>query len=140
MKSRSEIHHEEYSKTVNIEALTTYDIALREIYPACVKYASAVADNISKLRSVSASVNTHSQEEILEKVNSLSNDLYSECRILDITIKEAQSLSGSLQSHYYRTDVLPRMEEVRRISDELELVVGREYWPFPTYSDILFYN
>jgi glutamine synthetase len=140
VKSRSEIHHEEYSKTVNIEALTTYDIALREIYPACVKYASAVADNISKLRSVSASVNTHSQEEILEKVNSLSNDLYSECRILDITIKEAQSLSGSLQSHYYRTDVLPRMEEVRRISDELELVVGREYWPFPTYSDILFYN
>ena len=140
VKSRSEIHHEEYSKTVNIEALTTYDIALREIYPACVKYASAVADNISKLRSVSSSVNTHSQEEILEKVNSLSNDLYSECRILDITIKEAQSLSGSLQSHYYRTDVLPRMEEVRRISDELELVVGREYWPFPTYSDILFYN
>ena len=140
VKSRSEIHHEEYSKTVNIEALTTYDIALREIYPACVKYASIVADNISKLRSVSTSVNTHSQEEILEKVNSLSNDLYSECQILDITIKEAQSLSGSLQSHYYRTDVLPRMEEVRRISDELELVVGREYWPFPTYSDILFYN
>ncbi len=140
VRSRSEIHHEEYSKTVNIEALTTYDIALREIYPACVKYASAVADNISKLRSVSSSVNTHSQEEILEKVNSLSNDLYSECQILDITIKEAQSLSGSLQSHYYRTDVLPRMEEVRRISDELELVVGREYWPFPTYSDILFYN
>ncbi len=140
VRSRSEIHHEEYSKTVNIEALTTYDIALREIYPACLRYASSVADNIAKLRSVSSSVNTHSQEEILEKVNSLSNDLYSECRILDITIKEAQSLSGSLQSHYYRTDVLPRMEEVRRICDSLELTVGREYWPFPTYSDILFYN
>ena len=86
------------------------------------------------------SLNTHSQEEILERITKLNNELYGECNILNITINEAHNLSGSLQSHYYSTDVLPRMERVRKICDELELLVAREYWPFPTYGDILFYT
>ncbi len=140
IRSRSEIHHEEYSKTVNIEALTMYDIALREIYPQVQKYSSAVADGILKIKAVLPDADTLSQEELLSKLNGLGRDLYRECSLLSITIKEAQSLSGSLQSHYYHTDVIPRMNEVRRISDELELIVARDYWPFPTYSDILFYS
>lgn len=138
--SRMEIHHEEYSKTVNIEALTMYDIALRDIYPASVKYASSLAKSIVRMKEALPSLNTHSQEEILERITKLNNELYGECNILNITINEAHNLSGSLQSHYYSTDVLPRMERVRKICDELELLVAREYWPFPTYGDILFYT
>ncbi len=140
VSSRMEIHHEEYSKTVNIEALTMYDIALRQIYPASVSYASFLAESILRTKTALASADTHSQEEILGRINKLNNDLYGECTILDITIEEAHNLTGSLQSHYYRTDVLPRMERLRRICDELELLVAGEYWPFPTYSDILFYS
>ena len=138
--SRMEIHHEEYSKTVNIEALTMYDIALRDIYPASVKYASSLAKSIVRMKEALPSLNTHSQEEILERITKLNNELYGECNILNITINEAHNLSGSLQSHYYSTDVLPRMERVRKICDELELLLAREYWPFPTYGDILFYT
>ncbi len=138
--SRMEIHHEEYSKTVNIEALTMYDIALRDIYPASVKYASSLAKSIVRMKEALPSLNTHSQEEILERITKLNNELYGECNILNITINEAHNLTGSLQSHYYSTDVLPRMERLRKICDELELLVAREYWPFPTYGDILFYT
>lgn len=140
VRSRSEIHHEEYSKTVNIEALTMHDIAMEDIYPACVKYSTVLAENINKVRKALPDANTQSEEEILRRVLKLTNDLYAECTVLGITLREAQSLSGSLQSHYYRTDVLPRMAALRKIADELELIVGREYWPMPTYSDILFYN
>ncbi len=140
VRSRSEIHHEEYSKTVNIEALTMHDIVMEDIYPACVKYSTMLAENINKVKKALPDANTEAQEEILRRVLKLSNDLYAECNVLEITLREAQSLSGSLQSHYYRTDVLPRMEGLRKIADELELIVGREYWPMPTYSDILFYN
>lgn len=140
VRSRSEIHHEEYSKTVNIEALTMHDIVMEDIYPACVKYSTVLAENINKVRKALPDANTQSEEEILRRVLKLTNDLYAECTVLEITLREAQSLSGSLQSHYYRTDVLPRMAALRKIADELELIVGREYWPMPTYSDILFYN
>ncbi len=140
VRSRSEIHHEEYSKTVNIEALTMHDIVMEDIYPACVKYSTMLAENINKVRKALPDANTQSEEEILRRVIKLTNDLYAECTVLEITLREAQSLSGSLQSHYYRTDVLPRMTALRKIADELELIVGREYWPMPTYSDILFYN
>ena len=140
VRSRSEIHHEEYSKTVNIEALTMHDIVMEDIYPACVKYSTMLAENINNVKKALPDANTEAQEEILRRVLKLSNDLYAECNVLEITLREAQSLSGSLQSHYYRTDVLPRMEGLRKIADELELIVGREYWPMPTYSDILFYN
>ncbi len=140
VRSRSEIHHEEYSKTVNIEALTMHDIVMEDIYPACVKYSTVLAENINKVRKALPDANTQSEEEILRRVIKLTNDLYAECTVLGITLREAQSLSGSLQSHYYRTDVLPRMAALRKIADELELIVGREYWPMPTYSDILFYN
>ncbi len=140
LNSRSEIHHEEYSKTVNIEAVTMRDIAIKDIYPAAVKYASSLAKSIKEIKVVAADADTSSGEEILRGVNTLAGKLYRECTILDMTINEAHSLTGSLQSHYYYTDVIPRMREIRKTADELELLVSREYWPFPTYSDILFYS
>lgn len=140
VESRKEIHHEEYSKTVNIEALAMHDIALKRIYPQAVKYASFLAESIKNIKGVLPLSVTEPTEELLGKVLSLSNSLYKECSILDVTIKEALSLSGSVQSHYYYSQVIPRMKEVRKYADSLELIVSKEYWPLPTYSDILFYN
>ncbi len=140
VESRKEIHHEEYSKTVNIEALSMLDIALKRIYPQAVKYASFLAESIKNVKDVLPSSVTEPTQELLSRVLDLSNSLYKECSILDVTIKEALSLSGSEQSHYYYSQVIPRMKEVRKYADDLELIVSKEYWPLPTYSDILFYN
>lgn len=140
VESREEIHHEEYSKTVNIEALSMHDIALKRIYPQAVEYASFLAESIKNVKDVLPSSVTEPTQELLSRVLDLSNSLYKECSILDVTIKEALSLSGSEQSHYYYSQVIPRMKEVRKYADDLELIVSKEYWPLPTYSDILFYN
>ena len=140
VESRKEIHHEEYSKTVNIEALSMLNIALKRIYPQAVKYASFLAESIKNVKDVLPSSVTEPTQELLSRVLDLSNSLYKECSILDVTIKEALSLSGSEQSHYYYSQVIPRMKEVRKYADDLELIVSKEYWPLPTYSDILFYN
>lgn len=140
VESRKEIHHEEYSKTINIEALSMLDIALKRIYPASIKYASFLAESIKNIKDVLPSSVTEPTQELLDKVLNLSNSLYEECSILDITIKEALSLTGTTQSHYYYSQVIPRMNEIRKYADSLELIVSKEYWPLPTYSDILFYN
>ena len=42
-------------------------------------------------------------------------------------------------AHYYYDTILPLMDAVRTTADQLEMLVGKKYWPFPTYSDILFY-
>ena len=116
------------------------DIALKRIYPQAVKYASFLAESIKNVKDVLPSSVTEPTQELLSRVLDLSNSLYKECSILDVTIKEALSLSGSEQSHYYYSQVIPRMKEVRKYADDLELIVSKEYWPLPTYSDILFYN
>ena len=137
--SRYEIHHEEYSKTIHIEALTMLDIAIKRIIPASSRYASDLASGINQMRSAINMISPIAEEDILRKVISLTNELYGATNVLGEMINEAEKLTGSLQSHYYREEVLPRMEDVRRFADNLELIVAKDYWPLPTYSDMLFY-
>ncbi|MCI7606541.1 MAG: glutamine synthetase type III, partial [Spirochaetales bacterium] len=139
IESRCEIHHEEYSKTIHIEALTMLDIAVKRIIPAASKYASDLATGINQMKAAISMVAPCADEDILRKVMSLTNELYGATNVLGEVINEAEKLSGSLQSHFYREEVLPRMEDVRRFADNLELIVAKDYWPLPTYSDILFY-
>ena len=139
LESRCEIHHEEYSKTIHIEALTMLDIAVKRIIPAASKYASDLAAGINQMKAAINMVSPIADEDILRKVISLTNELYGSTNVLSEVISEAEKLSGSLQSHYYREEVLPKMEDVRRFADNLELIVAKDYWPLPTYSDMLFY-
>ena len=139
IESRCEIHHEEYSKTIHIEALTMLDIAVKRIIPAASKYASDLATGINQMKAAINMVAPGADEDILRKVITLTNELYGATNVLGEMINEAERLSGSLQSHYYREEVLPRMEDVRHFADNLELIVAKDYWPLPTYSDMLFY-
>ena len=139
IESRCEIHHEEYSKTIHIEALTMLDIAVKRIIPAASKYASDLATGINQMKAAISMVAPGADEDILRKVITLTNELYGATNVLGEMINEAERLSGSLQSHYYREEVLPRMEDVRHFADNLELIVAKAYWPLPTYSDMLFY-
>ena len=139
IESRCEIHHEEYSKTIHIEALTMLDIAVKRIIPAASKYASDLATGINQMKAAISMVAPGADEDILRKVITLTNELYGATNVLGEMINEAERLSGSLQSHYYREEVLPRMEDVRHFADNLELIVAKDYWPLPTYSDMLFY-
>ena len=139
LESRCEIHHEEYSKTIHIEALTMLHIAVKRIIPAASKYASDLAAGINQMKAAINMVSPIADEDILRKVISLTNELYGSTNVLSEVISEAEKLSGSLQSHYYREEVLPKMEDVRRFADNLELIVAKDYWPLPTYSDMLFY-
>ncbi|MGN1164058.1 MAG: glutamine synthetase type III, partial [Candidatus Ornithospirochaeta sp.] len=139
IESRCEIHHEEYSKTIHIEALTELDMAVKRIIPAASKYAADLASGINAIKGAVNIVAPSADEDILRKVVSLTNELYGATNVLGEVVTEAEKLSGSLQSHFYREEVLPRMEDVRRYADNLELLVAKDYWPFPTYSDMLFY-
>ena len=139
MHSRYEILHEEYSKTIHIEALTLIDMINRQVLPAVLKYSSALASGLVQKKTALPGMNIVAEEERLAEIEGLISKLYSANKVLDNAVKLSSGYEGSSLSHYSRSEIIPAMDEVRKHADQLELIVGREYWPYPTYGEMLFY-
>ncbi|MBN1624011.1 MAG: glutamine synthetase III [Clostridia bacterium] len=138
--ARYEIGLENYSKTINIEALTSLKMARTEILPATIDYATTLADSINAVKSTGLMVDTSSQEELLIKVSSLNAKLTSAINALTEQVHKAHELEAKpvVQAEYYRDMVFPAMNNLREIADQLEVITDASLWPFPTYADLLF--
>lgn len=137
MESRLEALLEEYYKTLHIEALTMSDMVREEILPACVQYQSDLAKTICDKKA--AGVPGGMEADLLGRVSALTEELYQQCRALDDAVAGAPAAEAEAVAHYYHDTILPLMDAVRAPADQLEMLVGKKYWPLPTYSDILFY-
>ena len=138
--SRYEILNDEYSKTIRIEALTMRDMIVREIIPAVSYYSSILAQSINAKKTASPALSCRVEGSLLEKVSTLMDDLSDRCDVLASQIEKSAQYTGSELAHFSQKNIVPAMEEARKVADELELIVGKVYWPFPTYGDILFYT
>ena len=137
--SRYEILLENYCKVVNIEALTMLDMAKRDILPAVIGYSRELSDSILSKKQVSEDIPVEAEQTLLKKISSLTASLYHKIEDLDaalIGVKEHPEGDGC--ARYYSTAVLGAMHELRAVADELEVLTSKEYWPFPTYGDMLF--
>ena len=139
MAARCEIELETYSKQINIEALTMQDMARKEIIPAVSAFTTALADSINSKRAVSAAIPTKAEEELLL---SLSTKLETFCRLtaeLHDEVSRAASLTDvEEEAHCYNEYVIPKMNELREVGDMMEMETASEYWPYPSYSELLF--
>ncbi len=134
--TRTEILLENYVKTIHIEMLTMLEMARQEILPACMAYTSEVATGIGAKESIGIKV--PNEKARAKKMSSLTEAMILEIENLE---KIAQAVPTDIPkaSHYYKDIVLPQMAKLRAVADELELMVAKEYWPFPTYTDLLYY-
>ncbi len=137
LESRSEILYETYGLVRNIEALTMIDMASKQILPAVMEYATMLADSINSV--TAAGVDASVQKEYLAKVSTL---LVEAQRALD-TLKKDQAEATSKEcakctAEFYRDKIMADMEALRTPIDALEQIVSEDYWPIPTYSDLLF--
>ena len=137
LESRKEILYETYVKTINIEALTMIDMASKEILPATVRYSRALADTVIAVKEAGADPTT--QAELLQEVNEKLTCLK---KALD-HLKKMEAEGTAIvdfkeQAFYYRDVIVKAMEALRKPADELELLVDRAMWPFPTYGDLIF--
>ena len=137
MESREEALLEEYYKTLHIEALTMSDMVREEILPACVAYQSDLAKTVKNKKE--AGVAGGMEADLLGRVSALTEELYTKGRALDTAVEQAPAADAETVANYYHDTILPAMDAVRAPADQLEMLVGKKYWPFPTYSDILFY-
>ncbi|GAB2045431.1 glutamine synthetase III [Agathobaculum sp. TL06] len=138
MESREEAVIEEYYKTLHIEALTMRDMARREILPACLSFERTVADGALAKKQLGLAGGAETR--LLTQVSALNDALERAVSTLEEAVEAAPKADAETLAHYYHDEVIPCMDAVRKPADALERMVGKEYWPFPTYADILFYT
>ena len=138
MRSRREIFFESYRKIKNIEALTMIEMTLRDFIPAVSDYVGELSGTVAAKRAVSDKINVSAEVDIIEKLSDLIARTYSACRELERTEALAAKKSAEDASFYYVKTVIPRMEALRKCVDAMEVLTSRDYWPVPTYGDMLF--
>ena len=136
MESRMEIGQDEYAKTIHIEALTAVDMLAKQIIPAAIAYSGKLAETVAakKAIGVEAPAETAMVKQLTEKTAALAEK--KEAVEADLAHVPEELEAASM---YYHDTVIADMEAARVIADQLEMMVGKEYWPFPTYGDMLFY-
>jgi glutamine synthetase len=135
-RARYAIHLEAYNKIVNIEAKTMVDMALHQIMPAAIRYTKDLCDAVNAKKSCGAS---YKAESVLIRHLSTNTDALHDAidalkHALAAIPKEAVEAA-----RYNHDTIVPGMNAIRTAADILEILTDKSYWPYPTYSDLLFY-
>jgi len=139
LESRAEINYEAYAKALNIEARTMIKMASKQYIPAVIQYVTSLADSINSVSAACPSADMSVQTSLLTSCSSL---LANAKKALDV-LKEANAKAttmeeGKERAEFYKEVVFPAMNALRAPIDELEDMVNKEYWPVPSYGDMLF--
>ncbi len=140
LHSRLEILTENYCKIINIEANTMVDMAVKDILPAVGQYISLLAEAIDDVADVfEVDMKKSFEYETGKKLIALKSEAYSAIKRLERETKKANNIADYTErSVYYKDKVLPVMEKLRAAVDGMEALTAAEYWPIPTYGDLLF--
>ncbi|MEE0929672.1 MAG: glutamine synthetase III [Acutalibacteraceae bacterium] len=139
MYSRYEIQQEEYGKTINIEALTMIDMARKDIFPAVSAYVHELVDACNAKKSLSASIPCDAELALIEKLSKLLCSFNNKIETLETKVNEAKEISDvAKQALFYGEDVVGAMNELRAVGDEMEVSTAADYWPYPSYGELLY--
>jgi glutamine synthetase len=137
--SRYEILLENYCKVLSIEALTMIDMARKEIIPAVTSYIRQLSETAIAKKQILPGVNWDVEKELVSKLSSLCAELYRNIEFLDSSLLKTKKYADLLEcAVFYKDTILKAMRKSRAVADQMELLTGKQHWPFPTFSDLLF--
>ena len=137
VKTRGEIMMEEYNNTLHFEMLTMLEMAKQEILPACLKYTKFVTDDIASKKAIG--LDAPNETDRARTLTTLTEELITRIDTLDKASEKVGGEDAYAIGMYYKDTVIPAMDALRETADTLETMVSKEYWPFPTYTDLLYY-
>ena len=138
-RARHEIHLQAYNKMINIEARTMVDMIMHQILPAALAYSSDLAASINNKRdAVGKTVKALTETSLTKRISDCCDSLYAKSEELYANLKTVP-FDSEEASHYYADVIVSGMQSVRKDADLLEKLTAKSYWPYPTYSDLLFY-
>ena len=135
-RARYAIHLDAYNKIVNIEARTMVDMALHQILPAALGYTHSLCDGLNAKSQLS--MPCCAETALARKLSEHADRLYDAIEALQRDLSSVPSESGKAAG-YYHDVIIPAMQILRCEADVLEELTDKSYWPYPTYSDLLFY-
>jgi len=140
VRSRRDIILETYCKALNIEALTSIDMVKRDIIPAVSAYVSKLTNGVLAKRTLSASIPCTAELDIINAISSLEDSTYQTVCELERVMTDLKRVDANVidLAFYYKDQVIPVMEELRTYVDGMETMVSSEFWPYPTYADLMF--
>ncbi len=138
MRSRREILFENYRKVKNIEAKTMLEMTIRDFIPAVSKYVGELSKSVAARLSVLSGLDLSAEKDIIERLSVLLSRTYMAYGELSRAENNAIKKRDEEAAFYYKTSVTPKMEALRRVVDEMEVLTARDAWPVPTYGDITF--
>ena len=144
--SRCEILLENYTKVLNVEGLTMVNMAKQEILPAILAYEKHLAESVSIKRSIGEcpetdykGISCKTETKIISKLATLADEVYEKTDALSELLKELKTITECEVSAFYCKDkIIPAMEDLRKSADEAEVLLSKEFIPYPTYADLLF--
>jgi glutamine synthetase len=137
IESRTEILLENYTKVLNIEALTMIDMACKQILPAGLCFADKLANGINS--KIAAGVPCEADKGLAAKVGEINTAILAGISKLEDALIGAKDAGDTLAvAKYYRSEVFCAMSDLRAAADKLETITPEALWPYPTYADLLF--
>ena len=135
-RARHEIYTEAYCKIVNIEAKTSIDMIMHQILPAALAYSKSLCDGMIAKKQMDLPCKAESA--LAEKLSTVSDRCYEKCENLRKHLLGIPS-DSTAASAYYHDVIVAEMTALREDADILEQLTDKSYWPYPTYSDLLYY-
>jgi glutamine synthetase len=139
MRSRYEIMQENYCKLINIEALTMVDMARKEILPAVSGYVRTLSETVVAMRQACSAADTSVECELIETLSTLNASAWGRIKTLESELIKARGIADhTAQAMYHKDNVIPAMNALRAVVDEMETLTAASAWPMPTYGELLF--
>ena len=139
LRSRCEIMLENYCKTIIIEANTMTEMVQTEIAPAVSAYSLELSKTAAAKKALDAKIACSYEKDLVSRLSGLTDEMAVKREELIQALSEVQQVENVIQeSAMIRDEVLAKMEELRAVCDQAEILTAKAYWPFPTYGDILF--
>ncbi len=140
VRSRYEIMLEEYNKTIHIEAKTLIDMIRHQFLPALSKTIDSCVTLAEKKRTLSETLSIQSDLAMIQTFSQQSEELFTRTSELAHDVETAEQMSDELKmAHFYQETILSEMAAIRQIADSAEALMPKEFIPYPTYADMLFY-
>ena len=135
--SRYEINMEEYTKIINIEALTMLDMAKKDILPSVSRFTKTLLETISSKKALG--IDASYEEGFVQKISSKLKEAYTALGDLDSKTKTFSEIEDFEKAAFYvRDEIIPAMDALREPCDVMETLTDASEWPFPTYGKLLY--
>lgn len=137
--SRYEIQLENYTKVLNIEALTMLDMAKKDILPGVSAYVKELTETANAKKALCADIPCEAEIDLIQKLSSLTVCFAKKIEALEQALLGTKAMEGVQElADYYKDHVFAAMQELRAVADEMEINTSSKYWPYPSYGQLLF--